>query len=284
MFASIRQSTMFAISCATMATMMSVGGPQARAAFPGTGELILTDTGTSTQVIIPNSALSSLWTLNVPTGVWSATISSLTVGNFSFTGTVAQSNAPGGTAANPTQITLQNATINNNGSSTDTLNMTISVTGYSIPPSPVTMANSMSATFKVPNSGSSLMTSALDPTDAFPTVSGTTGLPTAFGAGTNMLASSGIGGVGAVNPANNSGAAFAFTGTGTPPSYSLTEYGSTTLLAGGEVDSLAWNTYVYGTPAPSSALLAVAGMPVFGLMWMVRRRRSMVNGAAPAIA
>jgi MYXO-CTERM domain-containing protein len=34
------------------------------------------------------------------------------------------------------------------------------------------------------------------------------------------------------------------------------------------------------TPAPSSALLAVAGMPVLGLAWMVRRRRSKVDGAA----
>jgi hypothetical protein len=39
---------------------------------------------------------------------------------------------------------------------------------------------------------------------------------------------------------------------------------------------------LFGSPAPASALLAIAGVPVFGLMWMVRRWRSKIE--APVMA
>jgi MYXO-CTERM domain-containing protein len=56
-----------------------------------------------------------------------------------------------------------------------------------------------------------------------------------------------------------------------------------TLAAGADID-VDDSVNFAATPAPSNALLAVAGMPVLGLMWMVRRRRSNVDSAAPAIA
>lgn len=37
------------------------------------------------------------------------------------------------------------------------------------------------------------------------------------------------------------------------------------------------------SPAPPSVVLAIVGIPVFGLAWMVRRRRSRVEGAAPVM-
>jgi hypothetical protein len=63
------------------------------------------------------------------------------------------------------------------------------------------------------------------------------------------------------------------------------------LTAGTGVTATTQSTFTNGgrppntsTPAPASVLLAVAGIPVFGLMWIVRRRRSKDESATPAIA
>jgi len=55
-------------------------------------------------------------------------------------------------------------------------------------------------------------------------------------------------------------------------------------LAGSTFLSGSFTPVPQQSPAPASALLALAGVPVFGLMWVVRRRRSKDVNTSPAIA
>jgi len=277
MFVSIRQSAMFAISCATMATMMSVGGPEARAGgLPGGAgaEIILYDVGTSTLSI--NTALTFT---PAGGGIFTATLNTV-VGNFNFSALVESTNTPGG---NPALLSLTNTKITNQatGSGSDTLNFTVSATGYTIPPTPVTMTNSITAQ-STTGTVSSSFSSYVDGSNVLAAFSGT-GLATFISPQPNgALLNTGVTVTGGTSASKNAGP------TGPinylpGPAFSMSESGSATLDNGAQVE-VDWTADVVGTPAPSSALLAVAGMPVLGLAWMVRRRRSKFDEAAPAIA
>jgi len=284
MFASIRQSTMFAISCAIMAAMMSAAGPEARAGgLPNSAgaEIVLYDVGTTD--IISFSTSSVLHPLNflpAGSGIYTASISQQ-VGNFLFTALVESTNTPGG---NPALLSLTNTSIANNNmvsSGTDSLNFTVSATGYTIPPTPVTMTNSITGLSSL-GTGSSAMSSYVDGSNALAAVNSTGQAVFTSPQPNGALPNSGISIVTGTSHSSNVGP------TGTinylpGPDFSMTISGTASLTAGAQA-TVDWTADVYGTPAPSSALLAVAGMPVLGLAWMVRRRRSNVDEAAPAIA
>jgi hypothetical protein len=276
MFATNRRSTMFALACATMAAMMSVGATEARASgLPGSAqaEIVLYDTATST-LSVENGALVFSTSGG---GIYTASLN-VTVGNFRFSATVETTNTPGG---NPSILDLSNVNITNTSGTTDTLNFTVSATGYTQPPSPVFMDNSISGTALI-GTTSTAFTSYLDQTNALASVTGTglySGPFTASLNSTSGVTGSNNQGLNGPSGLNATGSFFTYSGS----MFSMSESGSATITGNGEANPIGWGTNVFlATPAPSSALLAVAGMPVLGLAWMVRRRRSRVEGAAIA--
>jgi hypothetical protein len=284
MLASIRKSSMFAISCAIVVAMTGVGGPEARASFSAV--LTLTDINSSspgTTTDPGSSATTGTLSFNTaglsftPSGsnMVSANIlingpggTGITDANFGFTVNVAVvlTNSPG---SNPSVLSVTLNNLVNNTGGTDTLDTTTSVTGYTKPPSPVYLVNSLTGNLIGGATGSSGFTSYFDPSNTLGnTGSGTTTLANPGGSST----------IGGSIAANTFGKPFSYS-TGL---FALTEVGTTTLAGGATIQSNSFETDVWGqgtgpnpqpTPAPSSLVICLAGLPMIGLMGWMRRRK-----------
>lgn len=279
MFATNRRSTMVALACAITAAMMGVGEPQARGAFTGAGEIIFSEAGyvgINPDPVVVTPLVFSQQSPGSP--VYTTGNINVTVGDFTFNGTIVTSNAPGGATASET---LATGTVVNNAGVSKTLTITVNVTGYTTPAPTVFMTNSLTGNITNGTGGNAVgatsFSSYLDATNSVYT-SGTP-LGTALFGGSQS--------VNGTSPQdldqNATSPTFTFNDS-VAGAYALNEQASLT-LGSSSTASVSYFTNVYNaTPAPSSALLAVAGMPVLGLAWMVRRRRSKVEGEAPAIA
>jgi len=177
---------------------------------------------------------------------------------------------------------LEYNTINSTASTSGTLTVNTAVGGDKSTFSStqlVTMTNSVS-TSSVAQPFTAALTSY-----AFASNASFFGAPSSYtysSTGSSATASETVTGV----PANGSPTTTTFSGAGL---YSLSNQLIITYSGAGSANVTA-NTVVsnssfqISTPAPSSAIMAAAGMPVFGLLWLVRRRRAKNESFAPAIA
>ncbi len=205
-------------------------------------------------------------TITPPSSILNA---SFTIGDFTVTETIAVSNSPGDTV-NGATLTQTNVAITSVSGSDGTIYVEVSAQGYSIPESPPLATLTSSSTLNT-QSGSTTetATSYVDLGDA---LFGTSGAATA----PLTVTASGQGGYGSGSDTTS------FSASGT---YSLTNEVSYTFTgvtaANQELISEGNVSTTVTTPVPSTAVLALSGLPLLGLgLWLRRRKTRKVPVAA----
>jgi len=226
--------------------------------------VVLTGLGLATPSAFANIPLSwSATDTGVPTTVTGSgtgflSVGPTTVGNFSVQITANTSDPAGGSGTTPassSQLSTTTFTISNNSSATDTLDLAVTGTGFSV-------KTSDNASFSVSGS-SSAYNPSVDSTTANSTINGTP-IPGGGMIGTPPL--NGNTSTYTWSPSSNSGSLL-FTNSST---FSIGQALDITLAANDSV-TLTINTTVKAVPEPSS--MAIAGLGALGMIGYGLRRR-----------
>lgn len=194
------------------------------------------------------------------TGTGSITVTNLTVGNFYINLSAATTNSPGATSG--AYVTILNSDVLNTSSTTDTLKVAVSATGFSTPGGVgVELINTVSGTIASGTVSNGNFTSYVDTSNTLFGTSGATvfSTPAVTFSGTGPTSFSGT-------TVNNNivtvGSNYSITAVG---SYTTTG-GSEILFSGGEGETV--------VPAPSGLTLALSGFPLLGFGgWFWGRKR-----------